>query len=103
MTAIFSALGLFNSTATLSNTTYETLAQTNGYSAAVTVPFAARAYFEKLACLGYAEEVVRVIVNDRVMPLTAFKADKQGLVPLSKFVSQLSFARAGGFWDQCFV
>lgn len=103
MTAIFSAMGLYNETTTLSNTTLSTAQQDGGYSAAWTVPFAARMYVEKLACLGQKEESVRVIVNDRVNPLTAFGADANGLVPLSKFVSQLSFAREGGYWGQCFL
>ncbi|KAF2646965.1 phosphoglycerate mutase-like protein, partial [Lophiostoma macrostomum CBS 122681] len=50
MTAIFAALGLYNSTKPLSNTTLEGTDETSGYSAAWTVPFAARMYVEKLSC-----------------------------------------------------
>ncbi|KAK6405100.1 hypothetical protein LTR95_018802 [Oleoguttula sp. CCFEE 5521] len=93
MTAIFSALGLYNTTTTpmLSNTTVVEAEQEGGYSAAWTVPFAARAYFEKLQCRGEREEFVRVIVNDRVQALEQCGGDSLG------------FARSGGAWDQCFV
>lgn len=101
MTAIFSALGLYNSTALLSNTTLQTTQQTKGYSAAYTVPFAARAYFEKLQCVGHLEELVRVIVNDRVIPLQNCGADFLGRCKLSAFVDSLSFARSGGGWSTC--
>ncbi|KAH0338357.1 acid phosphatase, partial [Aureobasidium melanogenum] len=101
LTAIFFAMGLYNSTSALSNTSLETAQQTNGYSAAYTVPFAARAYFEKLQCLGHGEELVRVIVNDRVIPLDSCGADVLGRCKLSDFVDSLSFARSGGDWATC--
>lgn len=102
MTAIFSALGLYNSTAPLSDTSVETTQQTKGYSAAWTVPFAARAYFEKMKCRGEQEELVRVIVNGRVIPLETCGGDALGRCTLSKFVRSLSFAVEGGRWDLCF-
>ncbi len=103
MTAIFSALGLYNATQPLLNTTVETTARTNGYSASWTVPFAARAYFEKMMCAGEEEEFVRVLVNDRVLPLETCGGEILGRCTLSRFVESLSFARAGGWWDQCFA
>ena len=103
MTAIFNALGLYNSTQSLSNKSIETTAQTNGYSASWTVPFAARAYFEKMSCAGGEEELVRVLVNDRVLRLETCGGDTLGRCRLSRFVESLSFARGGGRWDQCFV
>jgi len=103
MTAIFSALGLYNSTASLANTTVESVQETNGYSASWTVPFAARAYFEKMTCAGSSEEYVRVLVNDRVLPLETCGGDPLGRCTLSSFVNSLSFAQEGGHWDQCFV
>ncbi|KUJ10340.1 phosphoglycerate mutase-like protein [Mollisia scopiformis] len=103
MTAIFAALGLYNSTAPLLNTTYETVQETKGYSAAWTVAFGARAYFEKMNCVGYNEELVRVVVNDRVLPLETCGGDEFGRCRLSSFVNSLSFAREGGDWDQCFL
>jgi hypothetical protein len=103
MTAIFAALGIYNSTKPLSNTTVESTKQTNGYSAAWTVPFAARMYVEKLSCDHEEEEYVRVIVNDRVRPLEFCGGDKHGRCTLTKFVESQSFARGGGHWDQCFA
>lgn len=103
MMNIFSAFGFFNSTTPLSNTTFTSPAETNGFSASWVVPFAARAYFEKLRCQGMEEEMVRVLINDRVLPLETCGGSEQGLCTLSKFVESLSFARAGGFWDRCFV
>ncbi|KAK9775676.1 putative 3-phytase [Seiridium cardinale] len=103
MTAIYSALGLYNATAPLSNVTLETTAETNGYSASWTVPFAARMYVEKMTCSGADEELVRVLVNDRVIPLETCGADELGRCTLNAFVASLSFAESGGFWDQCFA
>ncbi|KAL9025322.1 MAG: hypothetical protein Q9196_005829 [Gyalolechia fulgens] len=103
MTAIFGALGLYNSTLPLSNTSIPSTRQTNGYSAAWTVPFAGRAYFEKMECQGVEEELVRIIVNGRVMPLETCGGDRLGRCTLSRFVESLSFAAGGGKWDQCFT
>ncbi|EMC94391.1 hypothetical protein BAUCODRAFT_124025 [Baudoinia panamericana UAMH 10762] len=103
MTAIFSALGLYNGTGPLSNTTVVEAEQANYYSAAYTVPFAARAYFEKMQCTGQSEELVRVIVNDRVLPLTQCGGDNLGRCTLSKFVGSLGFVQSNGLWNQCFV
>ncbi|KUJ11549.1 phosphoglycerate mutase-like protein [Mollisia scopiformis] len=100
--SIFAALGLYNSTANLSNITLETTTQTNGYSAGWTVPFAARAYFEKMVCLSEVEELVRVVINDRVVPLQNCDADSLGRCTLSKFVASQSFVTGGGLWGQCF-
>ena len=103
MTSIFSALGLYNNTRPLLNTTRESIKQTDGYSASWTVPFAARTYFEKMSCIGAKEEMVRVIVNDRVLPLDSCGGDELGRCRLSAFVNSLRFAREGGNWDQCFI
>ncbi|KAF2194655.1 acid phosphatase [Zopfia rhizophila CBS 207.26] len=102
MSAIFGALGLYNSTKPLSNSTLEGTDETNGFSSALTVPFAARMYVEKLSCDGEKEEFVRVIVNDRVIPLEFCDGDEYGRCTLSKFVESQSFTRSGGHWDQCF-
>jgi hypothetical protein len=103
MTSIFSAVGLYNGTKPFSNTTIVEASHANGYSAAWTVPFAARGYFEKMSCHGRKEEMVRVIINDRVMPLKQCGGDSLGRCTLSKFVESLAFARGNGLWDQCFV
>jgi hypothetical protein len=102
MMNIFAALGIYNATKPLSNITFESPETTKGFSASWVVPFGARAYFEKLSCKGEKEELVRVIINDRVAKLETCGGDKNGLCKLSKFVESLSFARAGGFWDKCF-
>ena len=103
MTAIFSALGLYNGTAQFPNTTAVEAPDANGYSAAWTVPFAARAYFEKMACHGHSEELVRVIVNDRVLPLTQCGGDSFARCTLKAFTDSLGFVKMGGYWNQCFV
>lgn len=103
MTAIYAALGLYNGTANLPNTTVVEASAASGYSAAWTVPFAARAYFEKMKCHGRHEELVRVIINDRVLPLEQCGGDELGRCTLSSFIDSLRFASSGGNWDECFV
>ncbi|KAI0131826.1 histidine phosphatase superfamily [Xylariales sp. AK1849] len=103
MTAVYGALGLYSTTPALSNTTVENTEQTVGYSASWTVPFSARMYVEKMTCMGSEDELVRVLVSDRVVPLQGCDADAFGRCALDSFVDSLSFARSGGLWDQCFV
>lgn len=102
MTAVFAALGLYNSTFPLSTTHMMTVEEMHGNSAAWTVPFAARAYFEKLQCEGEEEELVRVLMNGRVLSLESCGADALGRCTLGRFVGSLGFAQAGGNWNQCF-
>ena len=102
MMNMYGALGLYNSTRPLSNTTMQSVEQTNGYSASWVLPFAGRAVFEKMECDGEEEELVRVLVNDRVLPLETCGADHLGRCRLSKFVDSLSFAAGGGKWHECF-
>lgn len=102
MTSIMFALGLYSETPPLSNHTVQDLHATGGYSAAHTVPFAGRLYLEKMACTGHSQELVRVLVNGRVIPLRSCNGmDKLGRCTLDDFVSSLSFARSGGRWDEC--
>ncbi|KAK5113673.1 hypothetical protein LTR62_003300 [Meristemomyces frigidus] len=103
MTAIFSALGLYDNNQRLPNNTVVEAQQFDGYSAAYTVPFAARAYFEKMRCWGQSEELVRVVVNDRVLPLTQCGGDALGRCTLSAYIESLGFVESNGLWDQCFV
>lgn len=103
MTAIFAALGFYNGTTNFPNTTVVEAADANGYSAAWTVPFAARAYFEKMRCRGHDEELVRVVMNDRVVPLEQCRGDELGRCALSAWIDSLGFARSGGNWNQCFT
>ncbi|KAK5172046.1 uncharacterized protein LTR77_003683 [Saxophila tyrrhenica] len=103
MTAIFAALGLYNGTGQFPKTEVVEARDANGYSAAWTVPFAARAYFEKMTCSGHKGELVRVLINDRVLPLTQCGGDGLGRCTLAKFIESLGFAKAGGDWDKCFL
>ena len=103
MTAVYAALGLYNSTPYLPTSRSMTVEEMSGYSAAWTVPFAARMFVEKLQCGSVEEEMVRVIVNGRVLPLKTCGADVLGRCRLDHFVESLSFAREGGHWDQCFL
>ena len=95
MTAIYSALGLYNTTAALLNTTIVEAPQADGYSAAWTASFAARAYFEKMTCHRHEEELVRILVNDRVQPLTQCGGDHLGRCTLSAFIDSLDFVKMG--------
>ncbi|PKY02038.1 3-phytase A [Aspergillus campestris IBT 28561] len=103
MISIYFALGLYNGTEPLSKTKSQTAAESGGYSAAWTVPFAARAYVEMMQCQGEKEPLVRVLMNDRVVPLHGCQTDDLGRCTRDDFVRGLSFAREGGNWDQCWV
>jgi Histidine phosphatase superfamily (branch 2) len=102
MEAIYAALGLYNATDPLLLTSIQDAEHSHGFSAAWTVPFAARMYVEKMTCAGDENEHVRVLVNNRVIPLHACDSDSLGRCTLEKFIQSLSFARGGGFWDRCF-
>lgn len=103
LTAVFSALGLYNSTPPLSQTKIMSIDQTKGYSAAWTVPFAARAVIEKMQCDGEEDESVRVLINGRVLPLESCGADTMGRCSIHDFLRSLSFAQGGGHWGECSV
>ena len=106
MTAIFSALGLFDGIPVLSTERAMSVEEMGGYAASRSVPFGGRAVVERLVCEDEAtlvEETVRVILNGRVWPLTTCGADMNGLCTLKKFVESLNFAREGGRWDECFT
>lgn len=102
MTAIFFAMNFYSDLPPLSNTTIEEVDKTNGYSTPWTVPFTARAYFEKMVCKGEKEELVRAVINNRVVPLQKCGADSKGRCGLKAFVKSLDFARRGGKWADCF-
>lgn len=103
MTAVFAALGLYSNTPNLSTSHTMTVEDMKGYSAARTVPFAARAFIEKMNCEEREEEMVRALVNGRVIPLETCGGDEWGRCGIAAFVESLSFAREGGRWDMCFV
>lgn len=103
MTSVFFALGLYNTTEPLSQTSVQSTEETNGYSSARTVPFGARAYVEMMQCTDEKEPLVRVLVNDRVIPLQGCDADEYGRCKRDDFVEGLSFVTSGGNWGECFA
>ena len=102
MTAIFSALGIFDDIPKLSKAKVMSAEELHGYAASRSVPFGARMVVEKLKCNHRSEEQVRIIVNGRVWPLSGCSADEHGLCGLNNFLESLSFAKAGGKWNECF-
>lgn len=102
MTAIYAALGLYNADQPPSNTTRDAPQNNGGYSAGWTVPFAARMYVEKMRCSTSTTELVRIVINDRVVPLRNCNADEMGRCEIGKFLGTLGFARHGGRWNMCF-
>ncbi|KAI1097921.1 phosphoglycerate mutase-like protein [Jackrogersella minutella] len=103
MMDIYGTLGLYNLTDPLPGGRRVDAHKANGFSATWAVPFAARLYVEKMSCGSSREEFVRILVNDRVIPLQSCSADELGRCTLDRFVESQSFARSGGHWDQCFV
>ncbi|THC90667.1 hypothetical protein EYZ11_009876 [Aspergillus tanneri] len=103
MVSVFFALGLYNGTKPLSKTSVESTQETDGYASAWLVPFAARAYIEKMQCSGEKDPLVRVLVNDRVVPLHGCSTDQFGRCKLDDFIQGLSFVRSGGNWGDCFT
>ena len=104
MTSIFFALGLYSdsSSAMSENSSKVSKLDIIGFKASETVPFAGRAVIEKMACDGKIEEMVRIVVNGRVMPLLQCHGDNMGRCTLSQFIESLGFARKGGRWQACF-
>ncbi|UNI22049.1 3-phytase [Purpureocillium takamizusanense] len=105
MTSVYAALGLYNRTENLPDTYKLSPRKTHGYSTSWTVPFAGRMYVEKMRCDASKgdDELVRVLVDDRVVPLQGCRADKLGRCRLRDFVQGLSFARSGGHWPLCYA
>lgn len=125
LVAALSALGLFDDVPTLSTKKRMDVKGTRGFSSSWVCPFAARVYVEKLSCdfshidllrqyrrgtqkrlfkedAATSTKHVRIIVNDRVMPMPFCQSDSYGLCRLEEFVEAQEFARSGGKWDQCF-
>lgn len=101
--AIYAALGLLGSTHTPVPAnrivSEQRLAE---FSVSEVSPFAARMYVEKMICSGHQEEMVRILVNNRVIPLPNCGVDGEGRCKLGAFVKSMSFARSGGHWNKCF-
>ncbi|KAK4125541.1 acid phosphatase [Parathielavia appendiculata] len=103
MMTVLGALRVYESVGMLDNSTRTGPEKNGGYSASWAVPFAARVYVEKMSCRGGNEEMVRVLVNDRVIPLRGCGANNWGMCTLSRFVDSMAFARGNGRWDSCFA
>ncbi|KAF3924564.1 hypothetical protein ABW21_db0209348 [Orbilia brochopaga] len=98
MVSIFSAMNLFGGLRDLSEKHDSSLAE---FNVAELVPFASRMYVEKLACDGEDEELVRVIINDKVMSLNGCDEQRYRACRLGDFVRSLGWARRGGNWADC--
>ncbi|KAG6105711.1 hypothetical protein E4U31_001257 [Claviceps sp. LM219 group G6] len=98
---VYSALGLWTNNTILPTNHVVPAKKANGYSASWTVPFAARMYVEKMDCRDGQKDLVRVLVNDRVLVPKGCKADSFGRCKLMEFVDGLQFAKQGGYWDKC--
>ncbi|KAL2835751.1 histidine phosphatase superfamily [Aspergillus pseudoustus] len=103
MISVFFAMGLYNGTVPLSKNSVESIAEMDGYAASWAVPFGARAYFEMMQCRHEHKPLVRVLINDRVVPLHGCDVDQLGRCKLDDWVRGLSFARSGGNWKSCFA
>ncbi|KAG8525922.1 uncharacterized protein KY384_000684 [Bacidia gigantensis] len=103
MTAVFFALGLFEGMPQLRKDRIMSVEEMEGYTASRTVPFGGRMVVEKMTCEGEKEEMIRVIMNGKVMPLVSCSGDEFGRCGLGAFVESLGFAKGGGRWDDCFT
>ncbi|KAK4683158.1 hypothetical protein QC764_122690 [Podospora pseudoanserina] len=106
MMGILGALGVYNGVKPLNNNTRQEPEDAGGFSAAWTVAFAARIYVEKMVCggtKGNGEELVRILVNGRVVKPHNCEADDFGRCKLDQFVEGLEFARKGGKWGECWA
>lgn len=104
MVSIYAALGLYDVAGGLPTGERTGPGEAGGFSASWTVPFAGRMVVEKMRCGGgEGEELVRVLVNDRVVVPGGCRADEMGRCGLAEFVEGLGFAREGGRWGECFV
>lgn len=102
MVSIYAALGLYDVDGGLPTGERTDPGEAGGFSASWTVPFAGRMVVEKMRC-GGEEELVRILVNDRVVVPGGCRADELGRCGLGEFVGGLGFAREGGRWEECFV
>lgn len=102
ITSIYYALGLYNDTADLPTNQVQSVGKSHGYSSSWTVPFASRAYIEMMQCDNHEEEpLVRILVNDRVVPLHGCDVDVLGRCKRDDWIRGLEFARSGGKWGSC--
>ena len=109
MIAIFAALGLFR------QPEVEPLDPTSPHKERIwrvgeMVPFSGRMIVERLDCkvpgsvVGELATAVRILVNDRVQPMTFCGDEGDGICDLDAFVRSQAYARhdGEGDWDKCF-
>lgn len=101
MMTVYGALGLYTNATDLPTDHRVPPKKADGYSASQAVPFGARMYVEKMQCGSDDYEMVRILVNDRVVLPKGCKADKHGRCEINDFLNGLDFAKKGGHWDQC--
>ncbi|TWU75545.1 hypothetical protein ED733_006045 [Metarhizium rileyi] len=101
MMTIYGALGLYINATEIPTDHRVSPKKAEGYSASQAVPFGARMYVEKMHCGEDDFQMVRILVNDRVIPPQGCKADKLGRCEVGDFLKGLNFAKEGGHWDQC--
>ena len=99
MIPIFSAMGLYNEK--LEAQRYQTPEESGGFTSAWVVPFAARAYIERMECC--EDTYIRLIVNERVVPLKGCQTDDLGRCSEEDFLENtLKWARSNGNWKDCY-
>lgn len=100
MLTIYGALGLFSNSTHLPTDRVTSPREADGFSASWTVPFAARMYVERMRC-NTDRDLIRVLIDDRVVAPKNCKADKLGRCEAKDFLKGLDFAVKGGLWNQC--
>lgn len=108
MVSIFAALGLFKDK--LPQNERQEPSYLTGFSNSWVVPFAARAYFERMTCgkdgqggkPSADDSLIRLVINERVVKLPLCTSDKNGACKQKDFIDNtLQWARDGGDWDLC--
>ncbi|KAJ5183770.1 3-phytase A [Penicillium capsulatum] len=122
MIPIFSAMGLYKTHPSKDH--YQTPAEIGGFSLSRVVPFAARAYIERMTCCDAGDDAgdeeeegesvgnkggnpsdnsyIRLIINERVVPLPDCGHDKLGRCRQKDFIKHnLAEARSNGKWKDC--
>lgn len=106
ITSILFAFGLYNDTSNLPTDQVQSASKSHGYSSSWTVPFSSRAYIEMMQCDGdnsaSEQPLVRILVNDRVVPLRRCDVDALGRCKRDDWIRGLEFARSGGEWGSCY-
>lgn len=106
MMGILGVLGVYNGVKFLNNNMRQELEDVGGFSVVWMVVFVVRIYVEKMVCRGMkgnGEELVRILVNGRVVKLYNCEVDDFGRCNLDQFVEGLEFVRKGGKWGECWV